>query len=116
MMKQVENPTFTLSPIQQVIKAHRRGEPVGLYAVCCSHPSVLRAAMHVASEYDTVLLVEATSNQVDSSPPSSPPVPGVCGSPEGLAAPSDSEGGSERPARAAAVRILIASTSDCLKA
>ena len=30
MMKQAENPTFTLSPIQQVIKAHRRGERVGL--------------------------------------------------------------------------------------
>eukprot|EP01133_Synstelium_polycarpum_P023081 gene23081-27671_t len=65
MMQQAENPSFTLSPIQQVIKAHRRGERVGLYAVCCSHPSVLRAAMRVASEYDTVLLVEATSNQVD---------------------------------------------------
>ena len=66
-MNQVETPSFTLSPVQQVIKAHRSGEAVGLYAVCCSHPSVLRAAMRVASKYDTVLLVEATSNQVDSS-------------------------------------------------
>ncbi|MGK5079874.1 D-tagatose-bisphosphate aldolase, class II, non-catalytic subunit [Janthinobacterium sp. HLX7-2] len=64
-MNQVEHPILTLSPIQQVIKAHRRGERVGLYAVCCSHPSVLRAAMRVALDYDTVLLVEATSNQVD---------------------------------------------------
>ncbi len=54
-----------LSPIQQVIKAHRRGEAAGLYSVCCSHPAVLRAAMAVASRYDTLLLVEATSNQVD---------------------------------------------------
>jgi D-tagatose-1,6-bisphosphate aldolase subunit GatZ/KbaZ len=36
-----------------------------MYSVCCSHPSVLRAAMQVARHYDTVLLVEATSNQVD---------------------------------------------------
>jgi D-tagatose-1,6-bisphosphate aldolase subunit GatZ/KbaZ len=36
-----------------------------MYSVCCSHPSVLRAAMHVALHYGTVLLVEATSNQVD---------------------------------------------------
>ncbi|GAB3372934.1 D-tagatose-bisphosphate aldolase, class II, non-catalytic subunit [Massilia agri] len=54
-----------LSPIQQLVKAHRRGEPVGLYSVCCSHPMVLTAAMQVAQRYDTLLLVEATSNQVD---------------------------------------------------
>lgn len=55
----------SLSPVQQLIAAHRRGEAVGLYSVCCSHPSVLRAAMRVATTYGTVLLVEATSNQVD---------------------------------------------------
>ncbi len=54
-----------LSPVQQVIKAHRRGEPAGLYSVCCSHPIVLAAAMRVAQRYDTLLVVEATSNQVD---------------------------------------------------
>lgn len=53
------------SPILQVVKAHRRGEPVGLYSVCCSHATVLAAAMDVARRYDTLLLVEATSNQVD---------------------------------------------------
>lgn len=53
------------SPIQQVVKAHRRGEAVGLYSVCCSHPVVLCAAMRVAQRHDTLLLVEATSNQVD---------------------------------------------------
>lgn len=54
-----------LSPVQQVIKAHRRGEPAGLYSVCCSHPIVLAAAMRVAQCYDTLLVIEATSNQVD---------------------------------------------------
>jgi D-tagatose-1,6-bisphosphate aldolase subunit GatZ/KbaZ len=54
-----------LSPVLQVVKAHRRGDAVGLYSVCCSHPLVLRAAMRVAARYDTLLLVEATSNQVD---------------------------------------------------
>jgi D-tagatose-1,6-bisphosphate aldolase subunit GatZ/KbaZ len=53
------------SPVQDIVKAHRRGEAVGLYSVCCSHPTVLGAAMRVASDYDTPLLVEATSNQVD---------------------------------------------------
>ncbi|MGZ5198361.1 MAG: D-tagatose-bisphosphate aldolase, class II, non-catalytic subunit [Telluria sp.] len=54
-----------LSPILQVVEAHRRGESVGLYSVCCSHPVVLAAAMRVAQRYGTLLLVEATSNQVD---------------------------------------------------
>ncbi|MTV36883.1 D-tagatose-bisphosphate aldolase, class II, non-catalytic subunit [Duganella radicis] len=60
-MKTTDSP----SPVQHIIAAHRRGEAAGLYSVCCSHPSVLRAAMRVATTYDTVLLVEATSNQVD---------------------------------------------------
>jgi D-tagatose-1,6-bisphosphate aldolase subunit GatZ/KbaZ len=53
------------SPVQDIVKAHRRGEPAGLYSVCCSHPMVLGAAMRVAADHDTPLLVEATSNQVD---------------------------------------------------
>jgi D-tagatose-1,6-bisphosphate aldolase subunit GatZ/KbaZ len=53
------------SPVLQIVKAHRRGEKVGLYSVCCSHPTVLRAALKVAAQYGTPLLVEATSNQVD---------------------------------------------------
>ena len=56
------NPT---SPVQDIVKAHRRGEPQGLYSVCCSHPMVLGAAMRVATDHGTPLLVEATSNQVD---------------------------------------------------
>lgn len=54
-----------LSPVQQVIQAHRRGAATGLYSVCCSHPVVLRAALQVAADHGTLLLVEATSNQVD---------------------------------------------------
>jgi len=53
------------SPLQAILKAHRRGEPVGLYSVCSSHELVLRAALRVALALDTPLLVEATSNQVD---------------------------------------------------
>ncbi len=57
--------TDSLSSVQLIVAAHRRGEAAGLYSVCCSHPSVLRAAMRVAKTCDTILLVEATSNQVD---------------------------------------------------
>lgn len=54
-----------MSPIQALIDTHRRGDNVGIYSVCCSHEQVLLAAMQVARDYDTVLLIEATSNQVD---------------------------------------------------
>lgn len=54
-----------MSALQSLIAAHRRGENVGLYSVCCSNELVLSAAMQVARQYDTVLLIEATSNQVD---------------------------------------------------
>jgi len=54
-----------MSAVQSLIAAHRRGAPVGLYSVCCSHEQVLLAAMQVARHYDTDLLIEATSNQVD---------------------------------------------------
>jgi D-tagatose-1,6-bisphosphate aldolase subunit GatZ/KbaZ len=57
--------TASESPVLQIVKAHRRGEKAGLYSVCCSHPTVLRAALKVAAQYGTPLLVEATSNQVD---------------------------------------------------
>jgi len=54
-----------VSAVQSLIAAHRRGENVGLYSVCCSNEQVLVAAMQVAQHYDTPLLIEATSNQVD---------------------------------------------------
>ncbi len=54
-----------MSSLQELIAAHRQGQPIGLYSVCCSNDQVLIAAMQVARRYDTVLLVEATSNQVD---------------------------------------------------
>lgn len=53
------------SPVQDIVKAHRRGDAVGLASVCCSHPMVLGAAMRVAADHGTLLLIEATSNQVD---------------------------------------------------
>lgn len=54
-----------MSLVQSLIQAHRNGDNVGLYSVCCSHEQVLLAAMQVARRYDTPLLIEATSNQVD---------------------------------------------------
>ena len=54
-----------MSAVQSLIAAHRQGHPIGLYSVCCSNEQVLLAAMQVARHYGTLLLIEATSNQVD---------------------------------------------------
>ncbi|MGL4505159.1 MAG: class II D-tagatose-bisphosphate aldolase non-catalytic subunit, partial [Aeromonas sobria] len=48
-----------------LVERHKQGEPVGIYAVCSAHPLVLEAALRLAAEGDQLLLVEATSNQVD---------------------------------------------------
>ena len=53
------------NPVEAIVRRHRAGEPVGIYSVCSAHPLVLRAAMRQAAEDGTVLLIEATSNQVD---------------------------------------------------
>lgn len=54
-----------MSPLKIILNAHHQAEKVGIYSVCCSNEFVLRAAMDVATEYGTPLLIEATSNQVD---------------------------------------------------
>src|SRR5688572_20917825 len=57
--------SMPMSPVQTLLAAHRQDHGVGLYSVCCSNEQVLSAAMQVALHYDTPLLIEATSNQVD---------------------------------------------------
>ncbi|XHS78469.1 D-tagatose-bisphosphate aldolase, class II, non-catalytic subunit [Burkholderiaceae bacterium UC74_6] len=54
-----------MSHLQSILKAHRRGEPLGIYSVCSSHELVLRAALQTARREGTPLLIESTSNQVD---------------------------------------------------
>ncbi|WP_421183183.1 tagatose-bisphosphate aldolase subunit KbaZ [Aeromonas dhakensis] len=48
-----------------LVAQHKQGEQVGIYAVCSAHPLVLEAALRLAAQGDQLLLVEATSNQVD---------------------------------------------------
>lgn len=54
-----------MNPVEAVIRRHRSGEPAGLTSVCSAHPLVLTAAIRQAADDRGVLLVEATSNQVD---------------------------------------------------
>lgn len=54
-----------MNRIEEIVRRHRSGEVVGVYSVCSAHPLVLRASLRQALADDAVLLVEATSNQVD---------------------------------------------------
>ena len=51
--------------LQQLAEARRQGAPKGIYSVCSAHPWVLEAAVDQALEDESVLLIEATSNQVN---------------------------------------------------
>jgi len=52
-------------PLAPLVTRHRGGEPIGITSVCSAHPLVLRATMHEAAEAGGVVLIEATSNQVN---------------------------------------------------
>ena len=49
----------------ELAPSRRRGRPLGIYSVCSAHQWVLEAACDQAVEDGSVLLVEATSNQVN---------------------------------------------------
>jgi D-tagatose-1,6-bisphosphate aldolase subunit GatZ/KbaZ len=53
------------NPLLSITRRNRAGDPVGIYSVCSAHPVVLEAAISQALSDDSVLLIEATSNQVD---------------------------------------------------
>lgn len=54
-----------MTPLSALIVRHKRGELVGITSVCSAHPWVIEAAMQYARQNGNLLLVEATSNQVD---------------------------------------------------
>ena len=51
--------------LRAIIRRHKAGHPVGIPSVCSAHPTVLEASVQQALDDGSVLLVEATSNQVD---------------------------------------------------
>jgi D-tagatose-1,6-bisphosphate aldolase subunit GatZ/KbaZ len=54
-----------MKALLDLVRRHKAGEPVGMYALCSAHPVVLRAGMQEAAQAGVPLLVEATSNQVN---------------------------------------------------
>ena len=58
----------TLSPnirLRTVFDRNRNGESQGIYAVCCAHPLVIRAALELARDRQQLAVIESTCNQVN---------------------------------------------------
>lgn len=51
--------------LRELFAANRGGKACGIYSVCSAHPIVLKAAILQAKKDHSVLLVEATANQVN---------------------------------------------------
>ncbi|QWZ10385.1 D-tagatose-bisphosphate aldolase, class II, non-catalytic subunit [Nocardioides panacis] len=51
--------------MRDLVRRHKSGAHIGITSVCSAHPMVLRAALEHARETRGIVLVEATSNQVD---------------------------------------------------
>ncbi len=52
-------------PLRRLIERHKKGAAIGVYSVCSANAFVLQAAMQQAAQDRALLLIEATSNQVD---------------------------------------------------
>ena len=54
-----------MNTLQNLVQRHKAGDNCGIYSVCSAHPLVIEAALSQALSDKSVLLIEATSNQVD---------------------------------------------------
>jgi D-tagatose-1,6-bisphosphate aldolase subunit GatZ/KbaZ len=52
-------------PLRDMVRRHKNGAHAGITSVCSAHPLVLQAAVEHAKDTGGVVLIEATSNQVD---------------------------------------------------
>jgi D-tagatose-1,6-bisphosphate aldolase subunit GatZ/KbaZ len=50
---------------REILRANKKGHSAGIYSVCSAHETVLKAAMLQATEDNSILLIESTSNQVN---------------------------------------------------
>ena len=54
-----------MKSILELVRRHKAGQAIGIYAICSAHPVVLRAALVEGLRSTAPVLVEATSNQVN---------------------------------------------------
>lgn len=53
------------NPLKNIVRLQKAGKQVGIYSACTSNGLTLRACMQRAKETNSILLIEATANQVD---------------------------------------------------
>ncbi len=57
---------MSVNPIAAIVARHKAGAPVGITSVCSAHPLVIEATLAQARHrHEPVVLIEATSNQVN---------------------------------------------------
>lgn len=54
-----------MHPLQKLVSRHKNDSRYGIYSVCSSNPFVIEAAISLAKEEKSYMLIESTSNQVD---------------------------------------------------
>jgi D-tagatose-1,6-bisphosphate aldolase subunit GatZ/KbaZ len=54
-----------MKAVLDLVRRHKAGAPVGIYSVCSAHPVVIEAALRQAKVREEMVLIEATSNQVN---------------------------------------------------
>jgi D-tagatose-1,6-bisphosphate aldolase subunit GatZ/KbaZ len=54
-----------MNAMLDLVRRHKSGVPVGIYSVCSAHPLVLEASLRLARRTGSLVLIEATSNQVN---------------------------------------------------
>lgn len=54
-----------MKALLSLIERHKQGNATGIYSVCSAHPLVLEAAIKQAAQDNQLVLIEATSNQVN---------------------------------------------------
>jgi D-tagatose-1,6-bisphosphate aldolase subunit GatZ/KbaZ len=59
------NPQNAIARLARILESNRRDQGTGIYAICSANRFVLEAGMLQAKRDDSLLLIEATSNQVN---------------------------------------------------
>lgn len=54
-----------MNTILDLVRRHKAGQAVGILSLCSAHPLVIEAALRCAQLDDRIILIEATSNQVN---------------------------------------------------
>ena len=51
--------------LQELIRKHKAGIPLGIFSVCSANGFVLESLLEFCRKHDQAVLIEATSNQVN---------------------------------------------------